>query len=502
MEDRPMRSGVDALLAARKPFRSGRVGVFSVGHYGYWPQFPGLEEKLLKHTAYFVQQLQERGRATVIAAEGLCDTSQRAFEVGDYFARQQLDLLFCFIATYTPSAHVLPVIQRAGVPVVLLALQPSAGMDYVQATIALQLENDNITSAPEIAGAMARANQRLVDVVMGTLYDDERAWKRILDWCEVATVLHELKNARIGLMGHVYEGMLDMNSDPTMADAHFGMHVEHIEMDDLQKRIEQIPEREVQDKVALIEEVFNFAEPGADPVATKARHEDILWRARVACGMDKLVADFGLTGLAYYYRGLDGNAFERIHAAMIIGNSFLTSLGTPVAGELDLKNCIAMLVMDRFGTGGSFAEFHPADFREDFVLVGHDGPHHLLVADGKPVLRKLSVYHGKRGSGPSVEYKLKIGPITMLGLTQTHEGKFKMVVAEGESLPGTIPATGNTNTRAKFEPDVRTFLERWTMEGPTHHFALGVGHIAHKIEMLARCLNIEYVLVTPRSELS
>ena len=493
-----MQSGVERLLAARQPIKSGRVGIFSIGHYYYWPQFPGLEEKLLEHTAYFVRQLEEKAQATMIAAEGLCDSSQRAFEIGDQFARQQLDLLFCFIATYTPSANVLPVIQRAGVPVVLLVLQPSAGMDYAQATIALQLENDNITSAPEIAGAMARANQRPADVVVGTLYDDQRAWSRVLDWCQVATVLHELKNARIGLMGHVYEGMLDMNSDPTMADSHFGMHVEHLEMEDLQKRIGQVTEEETQAKIALIEEIFDFPEPGADPVATKAEREDILWPARVACGMDKLVADFGLNGLAYYYRGLDGNEFERIHAAMIIGNSFLTSLGVPISGELDLKNCIAMLIMDRFGTGGSFAEFHPVDFREDFVLVGHDGPHHLLVAEGRPVLRKLSVYHGKRGSGPSVEYKLKSGPITMLGLTQTHEGKFKMVVAEGESLPGMIPATGNTNTRAKFEPDIRTFLERWTMEGPTHHFALGVGHVAHKIELLARCLGIEYVLVTPR----
>ena len=493
-----MEKSIQSLLAARPSFKSGRVGVFAVGHYVYWPQFPGVKEKLLEHTTYLVKELQRDAKATIIAAEGICDSSQRAFEIGDFFARQQLDLLFCFVATYAPSGHVLPVIQRAGVPVVLLGLQPSAAMDYARATIALQLENDNVTSLPEIAGAMARANQWPIDVVVGTLRDDARAWKRIYAWCEVATVRHEIRNARIGLLGHVYEGMLDMNSDPTMADSHFQMHVEHMEMEDLKKCIDGVSEQEVQGKIALIEQVFEFADPGADPIAVKAQHEDILWPARVACGMDRLVADFGLTGLAYYYRGLDGNEFERVHAAMIIGNSFLTSLGVPIAGELDLKNCIAMLIMDRFGAGGSFAEFHPVDFAEDFVLVGHDGPHHLLIADGKPILRKLKLYHGKRGSGPSVEYKLKVGPITMLGLTQTHEGKFKMVVAEGESLPGMIPATGNTNTRGRFEPDIRTFLERWTMAGPTHHFALGIGHLADRIELLARSLGIEYVLVTPR----
>ena len=69
-------------------------------------------------------------------------------------------------------------------------------------------------------------------------------------------------------------------------------------------------------------------------------------------------------------------------------------------------------------------------------------------------------------------------------------------VAEGESLPGPIPATGNTNTRGRFPPDVSGFIENWSMEGPTHHFALGVGHFAHLIEDLGRCLDIECVNVT------
>jgi L-arabinose isomerase len=476
--------------------KSGCVGIFAIGHCVYWPQFPGLRERILQHYGYFTKQLKGRSRATIITFDDLCDSSRKALEVGDFFSRQQLDLLFCYVATYAPSANVLPVIQRANAPTVLLSLQPSSAMDYPRATTAMQLENDNATSLPEISGALARSNRRPVDYVVGTLYEDERAWNKIFDWCEVATTSHELKNARIGLMGHVYEGMLDMNSDPTMFEAHFGMHVEHIEMDDLKKRIDSITEGEVDAKADEIREAFDFPEPGKDPIVGRVAEEDILWPAKVACGMDKLADDLKLTGLAYYYRGLDDNENERIHAAMIIGNSLLTSRGMPIAGELDLKNCVAMLIMNRLGAGGSFAEFHPIDFDEDFVLIGHDGPHHLGVADGKPVLRALSVYHGKRGRGPSVEYRLKTGPITILGLTQTHDGRFKMVAAEGESLPGPIPATGNTNTRGKFKPDVRSFVERWTAEGPTHHFALGIGHVARKIEMLAKCQNVEFVCVT------
>lgn len=482
---------------ARELACSGRVGAFAVGHHLYWPQFPGLKERLLGHWDYFAERLSREGAATILPAEGLVDHSRRAGEVGNRFAREQLDLLVCFVATYTPSANVLPVVQRARAPLVLVGLQPSARMDYPRACTEMQLENDNVTSLPEIAGALDRAHLQPADCLVGMLYEDERTWSRLRDWCQVATVHHELRNARLGAMGHVYEGMLDMNSDPTMLEAHFGLHVEHLEMEDLQERVEAVTDGELRAKVEEIHRIFLLPEPGADPIAGPVKPEDLNWSARVACGLDRLVADFGLTGLAYYYRGLHDSPFERLAAGMIVGNSILTGRGVPVAGELDLKNCVAMLILDRLGAGGSFAEFHPVDFEEDFVLVGHDGPAHIAIADRRPVLRGLSLYHGKRGSGASVEFQIKTGPLTILGLTQTYEGQFKMVVAEGKSLAGPIPATGNTNTRGKFPPDVRTFLERWTLAGPTHHFALGTGHIAPQIERLGRILKIPTIRVTP-----
>jgi L-arabinose isomerase len=370
---------------------------------------------------------------------------------------------------------------------VLVGLQPSSHMDYAQATTAMQLEHDNITSLPEICGALIRCGVPAADVIVGQLYEDEGAWLRVLEWATVASVLHDLKGARIGCLGHIYEGMLDMNSDPTMFTAHLGMHIEMLEPCDLMQRVKAVTDAEIEAKLAEIRGMFEFPPPGADPIAGPASPEALRESARVAAGLDRLVADFGLTGLAYYYRGLD-DEYTDLVAAMIVGNSLLTGQGVPVSGELDLKNCVAMLIMDRLGAGGSFAELHPIDFEEDFVLVGHDGPAHIAISDEKPVLRGLSLYHGKRGAGVSVEFKIKVGPMTILGLTQTYDGRFKMVLAEGESLPGPIPATGNTNTRAKFAPDVATFCERWSLAGPTHHFALGVGHVASAVQKVAKAI--------------
>jgi L-arabinose isomerase len=289
-----------------------------------------------------------------------------------------------------------------------------------------------------------------------------------------------------------------MQSDPTALTAAFGCHIVQTEPDDLLRWQRTVTPEEIDAKQRQIREMFDTPDPKSDPITRKLTDEDLLVASRVAVALDKFVADKQLDGLAYYYEAEEGSPMRELVTNLIVGNSLLTAAGFPMCGESDLKTCIAMLIMDRLDIGGSFAEFHPIDFHEGFVLVGHDGPHHINIAEGKPVLRSLLKYHGKPGSGASVEFKIKEGPLTMLSIGVTGAGRFKFVIAEGESVRGPIPPTGNTNTRGFFEPDVRTFLKRWVAEGPTHHFALGVGHQAHLLERIAEILDIEAVVTTPR----
>jgi L-arabinose isomerase len=270
------------------------------------------------------------------------------------------------------------------------------------------------------------------------------------------------------------------------------------EVDDLVRLERTVTEEEVEAKAAEILDMFETPEPQSDPLTQKLTSKDLALSARMSVALDKFVDEFDLDGLAYYYRGRPGSDTERLAASLIVGNSLLCAAGFPMCGESDLKTCVAMLVMDRLEIGGSFAEFHPIDFEENFILVGHDGPHHLNIAEGKPRLRSLTRYHGKPGSGASVEFKIREGPITMFGISSTYEGRFKFVLAEGESVHGSIPATGNTNTRGFFQPDAVTFLKRWLAEGPTHHFALGVGHHAETIREIGELLGIESVVI-PRT---
>lgn len=471
-----------------------KIGVFAVGLDNYWPQFDGLKEQLLGYHKEFLSLLASFG-ADVFDA-GLCDNPRVSQPAGQALRQFDPDILLCNVVTYTPAANVLPVVQRVARPVVLLGLQPESALNYRNATTYQQLCNDNVTSLPEISCALQRANIPIADIIFGRLHNDGHVRAKMEQFCRVGRCLHVLRQARIGLMGHVYEGMLDMNHDPTMFDAFFGMHIEHIEMDDLQEHVDSVENSAIDERIDLIRDLFHFPAPGSDPIAGEVDADELRWAATVSIGMEHLIEEYKFDGLAYYYKGATGSVQERLGSNLIIASSLLTGRGIPIAGEYDTKTCIAMLIMDRLSAGGSFAELHPADFDDDFVLVGHDGPHHIAISEGKPFLRGLSVLHGKKGRGPSVEFCIKHGPITMLGVTQTYDGRFAFVVAEGESMPGPIPATGNTNTRGKFKPDVRGFVENWSKAGPTHHFALGIGHQADAIEMLATILDIECVTIT------
>lgn len=479
-------------IARRKP-RSARIGVFGVGYHVYWNQFPGLREELIAKLAV----LERRVAATGVSVTnfGLVDKAQDAYALLPKLKAADLDLVFCDMVTYATSATFGAIVRNLDVPIVLVALQPLAAMDYANCTTYTQLVNDDFCSVPEFTGVAIRMGKRPPEVILGTLENDPAAEAELTDWCEVAMALHDVKRARIGHFGHPLDHMLDMQTDQTALTAAFGCHIVQTEADDLLRLSREVTPAELQQKCAEITALFDTPDPKADPLTRKLTDEDLHAAAHAAVALDKFIAHHQLDGLAYYYEGEAGGPLRALVTNLIVGNSLLTAAGFPMCGESDLKTCLAMLLMDRLGIGGSFAEFHPIDFRQGFVLVGHDGPHHINIADGKPVLRSLIKYHGKPGHGASVEFKIKEGPITMLSIGVTAHGKFKFIVAEGESVHGPIPATGNTNTRGFFRPDVRTFLKRWVAEGPTHHFALGIGHRAHSLRRIGEALGIETVII-------
>jgi len=484
---------MEPMKIERRKALQANVGVFGVGFWKYWDQFEGMLDEMHEKQNKFIRKLEKLD--VQIHDFGLVDDAESAYALVPKLKAANLDLIFCDMVTYATSSTFGTIIRNMEVPIVMVALQPLKALDYTRASTHMQLANDDICSVPEFAGVAVRMGKKVPEVIIGTLEDDAEADAEIARFCRIAQVLHDLKKARIGHFGHPIESMLDMHSDPAMITAAFGCHVVQTEAEDILKHFYQVEEDKIAKHKEFILDFFETPTPESDPITKKLTEADLHMAAKVSIALEEFVEEKKLDGLAYYYDALEGSDLRTVVTNLIVGNSLLTSAGFPMCGESDLKTCIAMLIMDRLGIGGSFAEFHPIDFKEGFILVGHDGPHHINIAESKPVLRSLVKYHGKPGSGASVEFKIKEGPITMLSISSTFEGKFKFVIAEGESVAGPIPPTGNTNTRAFFKPDAITFLKRWVAEGPTHHFALGTGHHAETIKLIAAYLDIEAVII-------
>jgi len=469
-----------------------RIGLFGIGLEAYWPQFKGMKARLEGYMETVSNKLDRPGIEVVNL--GLIDSPERAMRAGHDFRRADVDLIFLHVTTYALSSTVLPVVQRAKVPVVILNLQPVAAIDYEQFNVLGDrtrmtgewLAHCAACPLPEIANAFNRAGIDFHQVT-GVLKGDDGLWNEIDEWVEAARVAHTLSHNRLALMGHYYNGMLDIYTDTTRQLATFGGHLEIVEVEELAALRREVKSPAVVEKLKEFQSTFDIQKDCSEAELERA--------ARTAVALDRLVEQKDIGSMAYYHMGTGNEENEAVMSSIILGNSLLTARGIPVAGEYEVKNAQAMKIMDTLGTGGSFTEYYAMDFKDDIVLMGHDGPGHIKIANGKTKVRPLEVYHGKVGKGLSVEMSVRHGPVTLLSVVEYRDGSVKLLVAEGESVPGHILEIGNTNSRYRFPIGARAFVERWNEQGPAHHCAVGVGHVSPKLCKFAKLIGIEIVQI-------
>ena len=487
-----------------------RVGLYSAGLRAYWDQFPALKERLEEYGRFIEEKLAPYGE---VYNFGLVDDEESGRRAGEWFNGKNVDILLCHSATYFTSASALPVHQICKAPVVILNLQPTAQMNYAKTSTGEWLAHCVGCPVPELANALNRAgiSYRTVNGLLGLdatpaiSATDEvtakrpeaaKAWEQIVEWVRAAGVVRTLGASRFGFLGNNYSGMLDMYSDFTMLQAQSGIHVELLEMCDLDVFLQKVTDEQVAKKREQIGAFFRIeGDSPSDPMAKKPTEAQMEWSARVACAQEAMVENYRLDALSYYYHGRDGNHYEQVQSGFIVGHSLLTAAGVPCAGEGDIKTALAMKICDILDTGGSFCEIVANDYEVGSILLGHDGPFHIKISDGKPVLRGMGVYHGKRGSGVSVEANVMAGDVTMLGITQVEEGHLRMIISEGEAVKKTILMIGNTQTHVRFAKDPDSYMQEWFSHAPTHHLAMSVGKNSSVFAKVAELLNMECVIV-------
>ena len=468
-----------------------RVGLCGIGLDAYWPQFDGLHARLEGYVRLVGERFKDAG--ATVEHLGLVDTPERGREAGHACRRADVDLLVIHVTTYALSSTVLPMVQRARVPVLVLNLQPQAAIDYEEfnrlpnrtAMTGEWLSFCSACPVPEIANVFSRAGIPFHQVT-GVLGDDA-VWAEINEWIAAARVKKALADNRLGLMGHYYSGMLDIMTDATQVAITFGSHIEHLEVDELSALRAAVKDHEITARIDEFRHHFD--------VQPDCALEELVRAAQTSIALDRFVAIHDLRSLAYYYMGSGVPANEDTMSSIILGTSLLTARGIPVAGEYEVKNALAMKIMDELGAGGSFTEYYALDLKADHVLMGHDGPGHIAIAESKTMVRPLAVYHGKVGRGLSVEMSVKHGPVTLLSVVEDGAHGFKLLAAQAECVPGEVLRIGNTNSHYRFPIGARGFVEAWNAQGPAHHCAIGVGHLAGKLRKVAQLMQIPIVQV-------
>jgi L-arabinose isomerase len=467
-----------------------KIGLFGIGLNTYWDQFNGLYDRLTGYQNLIAGRI--RGYEALVINAGLVDSPEKAVEAAEILRKNDVEIVFLYVSTYALSSTVLPVAQKLKVPVVILNLQPVPQLDYESFNrlgdrgkmTGVWLEHCQACSVPEIANVFNRSGIKY-DIITGYL-EEEEVWTEIEEWTAAAHVAAAMRNNRLGILGHYYGGMLDVYTDITRQSALFGTHIELLEMCELKKYRDEVTELEIQSKIQEFHSVFEVS-PECEPA-------EIERAALTSVALDTMIKNRNLDSLAYYYEGVSGNDYENIVTSVIAGNTLLTGKNIPVAGECEVKNAQAMKILAEFGCGGSFSEFYLMDFHDDVVLLGHDGPAHSAIAEGRVKLVPLPVYHGKPGKGLSIQMTVKHGPVTLLSVVEKNEGLL-LLVAEGESVPGPVLEIGNTNSRYRFSIGAKRFINEWSKQGPAHHCAIGTGHISNKIEKLGKILGMNVVKV-------
>ena len=501
----------ERLFAPLKPALRPRIGLYSIGHEHYWSQFDGLLERLLGYNRFIANRMSADGDVTNV---GMIDGEASARKASERFNAANVDLIFCHAATYAMSASHIHIARSCGVPIIVLNLQPAAAMNYDRTTTGEWLAHCVGCCVPEIANAFHRSGIpfhlisgllglsetppiSIADEITSAHPEALAAWQEINRWIVAASVKRTLAHGRMGFLGHTYPGMLDMYSDFTMISAQTGMHIEVLEMCDLEHIAHGVSRADKQLKLDQVHEMFEVSEDSpADPLARRPTPEQLDIACRVAVAQERLVRDFDLDALTYYYRGREGNLYEQLQSAFILGHSLLTAQGIPCSGEGDMKTAVAMKICDTLGVGGSYSELVACDYNHGTMILGHDGPFHIGIAAGKPVLRGMGLYHGKWGTGVSVEATVRKGPVTMLNLTQTDDGRLRFISNQGEAIEAPILKIGNTMTHVKFDRGPTEMMNDWFALSPTHHAAMSVGHNTEALKKVAMLMQISLSTVS------
>ncbi len=452
-----------------------RIGLLPTGHFYYWEQFPRLREMGMRMYGALCEHLARIGE---VVAPDLVDTPDKAAAAAEFFRRKGVDILLVFPFGYTPGMCLAPVARALDVPIRLINAHEDASYDYATADTTTYLHHEGVCCIPEYAGTLMSLGKPFR--VRTGHFGDARFWTEIGADCRGAATARAFRLLKFGVIGNTYTHMTDMPIDEHRVLRATGRLLVRPEVEEIEEAYARVTEERLDDMYCQLRAMYEV-----DPAVTNEHMQE---SARIAVAYDEVIHRHDIAAFGYYWWG-EKERVTHLRAQSALAVSRLAAMGRPGGTEGDVKTAMAMKVFDLLGAGGMFLEFFSMDFKDDFILMGHDGPSNVNMAQGRPRLQHLDVHHGKSGHGLGIDFQMHEGPVTLLNLTQFDAGDtFKLIYTTAEVVPGPILNIGNPNCRVRFNRPIGEFMDAWCQQGPCHHMALGLGHLDGEIGAFAEAM--------------
>lgn len=467
-------------LSARMP--TPRIGLLPTGHFYYWEQFPGLREMGLRMSARLREYLEQIGD---LVAPELVDTMKKARAAGDFFRKQDLDILLVFPVGYTTGMCMLPAVEQVDVPIRLLNAHEDSSYDYASADTAIYLHHEGVCCIPEYAAGLVAMGRRFR--VRTGPFSSERLWREVRADCAGAAAARAFRQMNVGLLGETYTHMVDMPVDEHRVMKATGRMIVRPEVEELEEAYHRVTQEQLEEMYGQVRGMYDVDET--------VTNEHMRFSAQAAIAYEEVIRKHDIHAFGYYWWG-EKELITQLRAQSNVAVSRLAAMGRPGVTEGDVKTAMALKILDLLGGGGMFVEFFSIDYDEDFLLLGHDGPTNINVCEGRPRLQHLEVHHGKSGHGLGIDFDVRRGPVTLLNLSQFDAGDtFKLIYTTGEVIPGDVLKIGNPNCRVRIGRPIHEFFDAWCQQGPAHHIGLGIGDHGAAIEAFGEAMGFPVIRI-------
>ncbi len=463
-----------------------KIGFMTIGLNAYWAQFEGIKDNIISYHDKLVNKF---GDYCTLVDSGLVDTVQTSVKAGQLFRSQDVDIVFCHTATYSPSANLLPAIKDLDVPVIFLNVQCIKSLDMDAVSTIDEWLGNGFTCAcvPEMVAVCRRTGKRY-GVITGFLEGDNVVDREIKKWCLAAGVRCRLRNTGVALLGRPYPGMMDLYIDETNLFKKLGCYTQYIEWDDIKNELPKVSAADADKMADMVLDTFYI-----EGNTSEKKLGDL---PAIICALERIALKYNVTAMASHYAGDPKGEDAIIFSALNPAFSILINEGISSAVEGDIKAALAMTILRTIGGSATLAEMYSMDFNNDICLIGHSGSGDPAVSVSKKPLMKISeVFHGKTTGGYLTQFYPEFGDVTMLALTQDETGSYRMVAVKGKCLDGPVLKLGDTNSRVAFSCGLREFVNKWSSFGPTHHGVLGLGDHIDTLKKVAIALDIPLDIV-------